>query len=83
MSNYARAFRVVRAFRGWDQQGTAERIGISPSALSLIENGKRQPSLGLIDKLAIASCVSLPLIALLASNDDEAADALKFLAGSG
>jgi transcriptional regulator with XRE-family HTH domain len=80
MSDYARAFRVVRAFRGWHQCETASRLGVSSSALSLIENGKRRPSIGLIDKLAIASCVSLPLIALLASDDAEAAEALKFLA---
>ena len=80
MSNYARAFRVVRAFRGWQQSEAAGRLGLSASALSLIENGKRRPSIGVIDKLSKEAGVRLTVIALLAeAATPEESEALKAL----
>jgi transcriptional regulator with XRE-family HTH domain len=52
----------------------AERLGISSSALSLIEAGKRQPSMKVVDKLATVVNVPSALIVLLASDESDVAD---------
>ena len=73
-TDYAKAFRVIRAAFGLQQADLAERIGISPSQLSLIEKGKRQPSLRVIEKLASVMRIPTSLVTLLASSPDELAD---------
>ncbi len=69
--DYAKAFRIVRAAFGLTQAELAERMPISASQLSLIEAGKRQPSLRVVDALAKALGVPAALITLLASAPDE------------
>ncbi len=73
-TNYAKAFRVVRAANGWQQADMAERLGISSSSLSLIEAGKRQPSVKVIDKLANVVSVPSALIVLLAADEADVRD---------
>jgi len=72
-TDFAKSFRVIRAAYGLQQAELAERIGISASQLSLIEKGKRQPSLRVISNLGTAIGVPTPLISLLAANPDEVA----------
>src|SRR4051812_24600098 len=71
--NYAKAFRIIRAAFGLKQSELAERMPITASQLSLIEAGKRQPSLKVVNALAAALGVPAALISLLASapNDVE------------
>lgn len=69
--DYGRAFRIVRAALGLSQAELAERMPITASQLSLIEAGKRQPSVRVIDSLGQAGGVPTPLITLLASTQDE------------
>jgi transcriptional regulator with XRE-family HTH domain len=71
--DYGKAFRIVRAAFGLKQSDLAARIGISSSQLSLIEAGKRQPSLRVVDALAKAVGIPSALVTLLASapNDIE------------
>ena len=71
--DYARAFRIVRAAFGLQQAELAERMPITASQLSLIEAGKRQPSVRVVDALGAATGVPSPLISLLASTPDEVA----------
>ena len=73
-TNYGKAFRVVRAAHGWPQADMAKRLDISSSALSLIEAGKRKPSVKVIDKLASVVKVPSALIVLLASDDADVED---------
>jgi transcriptional regulator with XRE-family HTH domain len=70
-TNYAKAFRVIRAAFGLRQSELSDRIGISASQLSLIEAGKRQPSLRVIAGLATAVGVPSALITLLASSPED------------
>ena len=70
-TNFAKSFRVIRAAYGLQQAELAERIGISASQLSLIEKGKRQPSLRVISNFGTATGVPTSLITLLASNPVE------------
>jgi XRE family transcriptional regulator, fatty acid utilization regulator len=65
--DYAKAFRIIRAAFGLKQSELAARIPITASQLSLIEAGKRQPSLRVVNGLANAVGVPTALISLLAS----------------
>lgn len=71
--NYAKAFRIVRAAFGLRQSELAARMPITASQLSLIEAGKRQPSVRVVDALAKAVGVPTALISLLASTPDDVA----------
>jgi transcriptional regulator with XRE-family HTH domain len=71
--DYAKAFRIIRAAFGLQQSELAARMGVSASQLSLIEAGKRQPSLRIVNALAKAVGVPSALISLLASTSDEVA----------
>jgi transcriptional regulator with XRE-family HTH domain len=69
--NYGKAFRIIRAAFGLKQSELAERMPITASQLSLIEAGKRQPSLRVLNALASAVGVPAALISLLASTTNE------------
>lgn len=73
-TDFAKAFRVIRAAYGLQQAELAQRIGISASQLSLIEKGKRQPSLKVISNLGGVTGVPTSLITLLASDPEEVVD---------
>jgi transcriptional regulator with XRE-family HTH domain len=72
--NYAKAFRIIRAAFGLRQSELADRMPISASQLSLIEAGKRQPSLKVVNALAHAVGVPAALVTLLASTTQEVED---------
>jgi XRE family transcriptional regulator, fatty acid utilization regulator len=65
--NYGKAFRIIRAAFGLKQTELAAKMPITASQLSLIEAGKRQPSLRVVDALAAAVGVPAAMISLLAS----------------
>lgn len=69
--NYGKAFRIIRAAFGLRQSELAARMPITASQLSLIEAGKRQPSVRVIDGLASAVGIPTALISLLASTPDD------------
>lgn len=57
----------IRHFRtrsGFTLEQLSERVGIGPSALSLIENGRREPKLSLLETMA--NVFNIPLTELLA-----------------
>lgn len=68
-SNYGKAFRIIRAAFGLTQSELAMRMNINASHLSLIEAGKRQPSLRVVDGLAQTVGVPAALISVLASSE--------------
>ena len=69
--NYAKAFRIIRAAFGLKQSDLAAKMPVTASQLSLIESGKRQPSLKVVDALASAVGVPSALVSLLASNAND------------
>ena len=69
--DYAKAFRIIRAAFGLRQADLAERMPITASQLSLIEAGKRQPSLRVVESLAAAVAVPAALVTLLASDTED------------
>lgn len=70
-TDMAKAFRVMRAAHGLRQAELATRIGVSTSQLSLIECGKRQPSVKVIGALGSATATPTSLIMLLASSEED------------
>lgn len=43
---------MLRISKGWNQAELAHRIGVSPSAVGMYEQGRREPSLGLLVRLS-------------------------------
>lgn len=84
--DYAKAFRIIRAAYGLRQSELAARMPVTASQLSLIESGKRQPSLRVVEALGRAVGVPAALISLLASNpqsiDFEADQSIVDLSGA-
>lgn len=67
-----RAIRVIRAVRGITQKELAERTGVKPSYISLLEAGKRDnPSTEFLTRLSKAICVSKIVITALSMDHGE------------
>ena len=49
---------LLRIDKGWSQAELAKRIGVSPSAVGMYEQGRREPSLALLICLARELCVT-------------------------
>jgi transcriptional regulator with XRE-family HTH domain len=69
--DYSKAFRIVRAAFGLSQADFARLINVSPSQMSLIESGKRQPSHKVIKQLAAALQLPVHMITLLAADSKD------------
>ncbi len=65
--NYGNAIRVVRSSRGWSQKDLARRAKLDSSYISLLETGRRVPSMAAIENLASVLKVPVYLLVLLAS----------------
>src|ERR1700744_2018395 len=57
---FGQRLRHLRRARGLTLTELGERVGRAPSALSLLENGRREPKLSLIEQLAAALSVPVP-----------------------
>lgn len=65
--NYGSALRISRAARGFSQKKLAVAADLTPSYVSLIESGRRVPTMPVLEALAKALKIPLHLIVLLAS----------------
>ena len=63
-----RAVRICRAVRHMHQYELARAMDIGPSMISLVESGKRCPSLPALDRVAAACGIPLEWFILLASD---------------
>ena len=52
MGNFKNVFKLLRVRNGYTQDGLAEMLGISRSAISMYENGNREPDLETLEKIA-------------------------------
>lgn len=66
--DFGRAIRVIRAARNLPQKVLAERTGLDPSYISLLEKNRRSPSVETIQSLASALDVPPHLLTLMASD---------------
>ena len=71
--NYGKALKIARAIVGLQQKELALLAGLAPSYLSLIEMGKRRPSMAAIRKLSHALKIPAHLLTLLAAEGDDLA----------
>jgi transcriptional regulator with XRE-family HTH domain len=69
--DYGKAFRIARAIGGFQQKELAEIAELDPSHISLIEKGKRNPSVGTIKKIANALQIPEHLLTLLAAEPED------------
>lgn len=56
---FHKQLKEIRESKGLTQTELAERVGITPPAISLLEAGKKQPSFDTLKHLAIELDVSL------------------------
>ena len=63
LATFGQRLRHLRRARGMTLAELGDRVGRAPSALSLLENGRREPKLSLID--ALAKALSVPAEELL------------------
>jgi transcriptional regulator with XRE-family HTH domain len=73
--NYSKAIRVARSLADLSQRQLADRAEIDRSYLSLIESGKRQPTIETIEKIAQALKMPFHLLSLLGSEADDVQNA--------
>lgn len=69
--NYGKALRIARAASGLRQQELAKKAGLTSSYISLVEMGKRNPSVGAIRKLSRALEIPPHLLTLLATESKD------------
>src|SRR5207253_5018305 len=69
--DYGKALRIARAIAGLQQAELAELAALDPSHLSLIESGRRNPSLGAIRRISKALKIPEHILALLASEESD------------
>ncbi len=68
---YGRAIRICRAAKAMSQKDLASKAGIAPSHISLIEAGKRFPSLEATERICKALDVPTHLVMLLAAESED------------
>ena len=60
---------LLRVEKGWRQADLAKRIGVSASAVGMYEQGRREPSLGLLVRLALELGVTTDYLLMGTYND--------------
>ncbi|WP_273148888.1 helix-turn-helix domain-containing protein [Enterocloster asparagiformis] len=73
MGNFKSVFKLLRTENGYTQDGLADMLGISRSAVSMYENGNREPDLKTLE--AIADLFKVDMDYLLGRNAAAAATA--------
>jgi len=69
--NFGRALREIRKDRGISQKNLARLIGKNSSYISLIENGRRKPSMSVLEAISSTLKVPVYLFALIATDEHE------------
>lgn len=69
--DFGKALRTVRARKGLSQKDVAELASLNQSYVSLIESGRRKPTLSMAEDLARALGIPVYLFMLLGSDADD------------
>ena len=75
--NIGNAIKKLRQEKGLKQIDFAEKCGLSQSYLSLIEKGKKEPTLGLLKQISSSLSIPLPILVFLALDKDDIPDSKK------
>lgn len=65
------ALKVCRSAKKFSLEELAGRSGLSQSYLSMIESGKREPTLTSVQKISAAMGIPVTIVLFLASDDEE------------
>lgn len=69
--NYAKALKQARVKKGYSQRKLAEMLGVRQGYLSMLESGKRIPSLKFLDLVSSTLKIPMYALAVLASDPDD------------
>jgi transcriptional regulator with XRE-family HTH domain len=69
--NYGKALKFARALAGLQQKELAKLVELDPSHLSLIESGKRNPSVAALEKISEALSIPLHVFTLMAAEPSD------------
>jgi len=69
--DYGKAIKILRAVAGLEQRELADIAGVDPSLISMIESGKRKPSLSTLEQITGAFEIPQYLFTLLAAGHDD------------
>jgi transcriptional regulator with XRE-family HTH domain len=69
--DYSKAIRVARALADVPQRQLAKRISVDASLISMLESGRRKPSLETLEKISAALGIPFHLFTLLASEPED------------
>ena len=75
---YDRALKLIREYHRMSQKEASEALGMSSSYLSEIENGKKQPSLEVLERYSNLYRIPLSSILLFAESGTDADFAERF-----
>ncbi|ABJ76330.1 MULTISPECIES: helix-turn-helix transcriptional regulator [Leptospira] len=70
--------RLLRVFHDLKAKDLAEKLSISPSYLSEIENGKKEPTLELLNKYSVVFNMPVSSIFLLSEGTEKQSDKKSF-----
>src|ERR1035437_9368363 len=73
--NYSKSIRVARPLADMPQRELAKRISVDSSLVSMLESGKRKPTLDTLEKIAAALGIPFHLFTLLASEAEDVRNA--------
>lgn len=73
-SNIGKTLRMVRNSRGMTIKELYAKSGVSPSHVSMVETGLREPTYGIVERIAKALDVPMPILVYLCG-DTEITDA--------
>lgn len=72
--NIGKAIRLCRVQRNLSQAQLAELVGLTASMISMIETGKREVSLSLLNQISKMLSVPVPILTYLAAEEDDLKD---------
>jgi transcriptional regulator with XRE-family HTH domain len=68
------AIRDLRQDKGLNQMDFALKCGLSQSYLSLIEKGKKEPTLSLLKKISSTLSIPMPVLVFLSLDKDDVSE---------
>ena len=60
--NLGQSIKIVRKNKGLKQKDFCDKVGITQSYLSGIENGKKKPSIDVLEKISDAVNIPIPIM---------------------
>lgn len=69
---YHRALRLIRVFHDMNQADLADKLGLSKSYISELEQGRKKPSIEVLEKYAAFFRIPLSSLLLFAEKADKA-----------